>query len=85
MLGIDAQIVRQLLKLGTGDLAEIPKLSKEYGVPYPTEIKMWYDVSSGEFNADYKYEEVCSARTGVSSGMIFMEWYEEEKNKVGRK
>lgn len=40
---------------------------------------MHYDVSTGRYNVDYKYESVCSAKTGVSAGEVFMKWFIENK------
>ncbi len=40
----------------------------------PTEMKICYDVTTGKYKADYKYEEVCSAKTGKGSGEVFTEW-----------
>lgn len=82
-LGINFKICVKLLDLGISDLREIKKASEEYGIPYPREIKMWYDVRSGKFNADYRYEEVCSAKTGVAAEDVFMTWMKDEKENVG--
>ena len=46
--------------------------------PVPTEIKMYYDVNTGKFNADYKYEPVCVDK---SAGEVFDEWMAEFTNK----
>ena len=78
-LGLSNSIINQLLKLGTGDLERIKSVCKSFNKPMPTEIKMYYDVNTGKFNADYKYNEVCSARTGVSAGEIFMNWISQVK------
>lgn len=79
---MDLGVAGKLLKLGTDELGKIVALSEEYSVPHPTEIKMWYDVRSGKFDVNYKYEEICSAKTGVGSYTVFMEWLEEEKVKA---
>ena len=34
-------------------------------------------VKSGKFDAEYKYEEICSAKTGKSAGEVFIEWVSE--------
>jgi len=67
----------QLMKLGIEDLEKIEHLCREYDTPIPTEFKMVYDVTTGKYNADYKYTEVCTAKTGVDSSVIFMNWYNE--------
>lgn len=46
-------------------------------MPSPTEVKLYYDAETGKFDAKYKYEEVCSAKTGKSAGEVFFEWYTE--------
>ena len=46
-------------------------------MPIPTEIKLYYDVDSKKFDAKYKYEEVCSAKTGKDAAEIFSEWISE--------
>jgi hypothetical protein len=79
-LGLSNSIINQLLKLGTGDLEKIKSVCKLFNNPVPTEIKMYYDVNTGKYNADYKYNEVCSARTGVSAGEIFMNWITDIKS-----
>lgn len=42
-------------------------------MPIPTEMKLYYDVTTGKFHADYKYEKVCSANTGKDSADVFWE------------
>ncbi len=79
-LGLDNSLIHQFLKLGTGDLEKIRSVCKSYNKPVPTEIKMHYDVNTGKYSADYRYNEVCSARTGVSAGEIFMNWISEIKS-----
>jgi len=80
-LGINNDLVMQFLKIGTADLEKIKKLCEKHAMPIPTEMKMYYDVKSGKYNADYKYEEVCSAQTGVSAGEVFMNWIDAVKRK----
>lgn len=76
-LGLNNSLINQFLKLGTGDLEKIRSVCKNFNKPIPTEIKMYYDVNTGKYNADYKYNEVCSAITGMSAGEIFMNWISE--------
>ena len=70
----------EFLKVGTADLNKIIRLCEENEMKIPTEIKMYYDVKVGKYSADYKYEEICSEKTGISSGEVFMDWYTEIKN-----
>lgn len=79
-LGLSNSLINQFLKLGTEDLEKIKSVCKNSHKPVPTEIKMYYDVKTGKYNADYKYNEVCSARTGVSAGEIFINWISEMKS-----
>ena len=80
-LGIEGNFIKQFLRLGTEDLENIKAVCKKYRKPIPTEIKMYYDVNSGKYNANYKYNEVCSLRTGISAGEVFMNWISEIKQK----
>ncbi len=79
-LGLSNSLIKQFLKLGTGDLEKIKSVCRSFNKPVPTEIKMYYDANAGKYNADYKYNEVCSARTGVSAGEIFTNWIYEIKS-----
>lgn len=79
-LDVNKDMMMQFLKLGTSDLSKIRELGKTYNRPIPTEMKMYYDVKTGKYNADYKYEEICSAKTGLDVGTIFMDWYNQIRN-----
>ena len=81
-LGINNVLMMQFLKLGTGDLDKMKLVCNEYNMRVPTELKMYYDVNSGKYNADYKYEEVCSGKTGISAGEVFMNWINEKKQEL---
>lgn len=78
-LNIDRRTVMVFLRTGTTDLAKIIKIYEQNETQTPTEIKMYYDVKSGKYKADYKYDEVYSDKTGMSSEEIFMKWYNEIK------
>lgn len=78
-LNIDRGTVMEFLKIGTTDLEKIKVICEQNEIQTPTEIKMYYDVKTGKYNADYKYDEVCSDKTGMSSGEVFMKWYNEIK------
>ena len=45
-----------------------------------TEIKMIYDVKTKKFNVAYQYKEICSAKTNISAGEVFMNWVTAKKN-----
>lgn len=83
-LGINNNLMMQFLKLGTGDLGKIKELCKEYDMLVPTELKMYYDVKTGKYNADYQYTEVCSSKTGISAGEVFMNWINQKKQELGK-
>ena len=80
-LNIDERRILEFLKIGTRDLINIKKLCEENAVQTLTEIKMYYDAKLGKYDAAYRYDEVCSDKTGMSSGDIFMKWYNEIKEK----
>lgn len=42
-------------------------------------MKLYYDVESGKYDAEYQYEEVCSAKTAKNAGEVFIEWSSEIK------
>lgn len=82
-LGVAADLAFQFLKLGTQDLEELDNICAKYNMARPTEIKMCYDVETGEFEAQCKYEEVCTPNTGVAGAQVFMEWLSEIKGEKG--
>lgn len=78
-LELNKALMMQFLKLGTGDLEKIKSICISNNMPIPTEIKMYYDVKTGKYNAQYKYEEICSEKTGKSAGEVFLNWIKEIK------
>lgn len=50
---------------------------KRFERPMPTEIKMIYEKKTGKFSVKYKYDEVCSAKTGIGAGEVFDNWITE--------
>lgn len=81
-LDVDRKVAMEFLKIGTRDLEKIRDLCKENDTQTPTEIKMIYSLKDSKYSADYKYEEICSEKTGISAGEVFMKWYEEIKNTI---
>lgn len=71
-LNIDRETTIKFLKIGTTDLQKIRQICEQNEIQIPTEIKMYYDVKTGKYSADYKYDEVCSYKMGISSGEVFM-------------
>ena len=45
-------------------------------MPIPTEMKMYYNVDTGKYDAQYKYEEICSSDTKVEQKMYFWHGYQ---------
>lgn len=84
-LGVNGKICMKFLKLGTEDLNKIVELCKKNNQPVPTEFKMIYDVNSGNYDADYKYNEICSEKTGICSGDVFDSWLKEKKEEIKEK
>lgn len=78
-LGIKNELIMQFLKLGTTDLEKVENVCINYNMPIPTEMKIYYNVETGKYDAQYKYEEVCSAKTGKNAGEVFSEWISEIK------
>lgn len=78
-LDIPGELIDQFLKIGTGDVMKLRAIGAKYNRPVPTELKLYYDVRTGKFRSEYKYEEICSARTGKVAGEVFMEWLAEMK------
>lgn len=75
-LDIPDDLAFEFLGYGIEDLESLQKICEKYNKPVPVEMKLYYDVTTGKFNADYKYEEVCLDK---SAGEVFMEWLEEIK------
>ncbi len=76
-LGVPNKLAFQFLKIGTEDLEKVDAICVKHNMPIPTEMKLYYDVAAGKYDAKYKYEEVCSAKTGKNAGEVFLEWVSE--------
>ncbi|MED4693830.1 immunity protein YezG family protein [Peribacillus frigoritolerans] len=59
---------------------KIKVLCKEYERDMPTEMKLIYDVKSGNFKAEYKYDLVYTNDNIKTAHHIANEWFEELKN-----
>ena len=53
--------------------------------PVPTELKIIYDCKSGKIDTEYKYESICSAKTGIDSSEIFMKWLDEVRQSTWKR
>lgn len=80
--GYGFSYVANFLKIGTTDIGRIIELCKNYETKVPTEMKMVYNVCTGKYNADYKYDAVCPANSEKSAEDVFYEWIELEKRKI---
>ena len=78
-LDISEDLMDQCLLLGIDDLMKIRELCERHNRERPTEIRMHYNVKNGEFDADYEYEEVCSAKTGLTAHQVFYDWFDKVK------
>lgn len=73
----NTEAIWEFLDLGESDLEKIKKICNKYKQIPPTELKMVYDCVSGKYDSKYKYEPICSGKTGIDSSDVFMEWYTE--------
>lgn len=76
-LGVERTMIRRFLNVGTLDLDNIRDVCIKHNKPTPNEIRMYYDVRSGKYHAEYKYVEVCTKKTGKCAGDAFDEWRSE--------
>ena len=77
-MGITPDLAMQFLEVGTEDLDKIRELCIENEMSVPTEMKMYYDVKSNQYHADYRYEN-----NGEDAGEGFQKWIEEFRAKRG--
>lgn len=78
-IGVPKELIIRFLDICLDDLENLDAIGKKYNRPVPTELKLYYDVREGKFNAEYKYEEICSARTGKAAEDVFRDWVSEVK------
>lgn len=81
-MNVPRELAFRFLEIGTEDLLKLDSIGEKYNRPVPTELKLYYDVREGKFNAEYKYEEICSAKTGIISDEVFMNWISEMKDQL---
>ena len=62
------------------DIEKIQVLCKEHNRDMPTVMKLIYDVKSGNFKAEYKYDLVYTHDEIKTATHIFNEWFEEISN-----
>lgn len=78
----ETSIARQnaTLKIIKEDLQKINELCQKFNRSMPTEMKLIYDVHTGKFNADYRYDWVYSNIPGKSADDVEKEWFDELKS-----
>ncbi|TDB49640.1 immunity protein YezG family protein [Bacillus sp. CBEL-1] len=69
-----------VLRIICEDIEKIEALCKEYERDMPTEMKLIYDVKSGNFKAEYKYDLVYTNDDVKTASHIADEWFEEVKS-----
>lgn len=81
-LGVPNGLIKQFLRLGTNDVDTLDTLGEKHNRRIPTEMKLFYDVKSGRFDARYKYESICSTITGIRPDDVYKNWINEMKTGV---
>lgn len=81
-LGIEDDIQWDVLKTGTAELERVREVCAKYKQKTPTEMKMYYDVNTGAYTANYQYQEISSYKTGILAENVFWDWYEEVKKEI---
>ncbi|MBL5804593.1 MULTISPECIES: immunity protein YezG family protein [Heyndrickxia] len=62
------------------DIEKIKELCLDYEKDMPTEMKLIYDVKSGKFKAEYKYDLVYTNHETKTARQIADEWFDEIQN-----
>ncbi|UNL83221.1 immunity protein YezG family protein [Priestia koreensis] len=77
----DTSSTRNLMVLNilNEDIEKVSVLCKEHQREMPTEMKLIYDVKSGKFKAEYKYDFMYIHDDIKTSDDIYDEWFEEVK------
>ncbi|MEH7521602.1 immunity protein YezG family protein [Priestia megaterium] len=72
-----------VLRILCEDIEKVEALCEEYERDMPTEMKLIYDVKSGNFKAEYKYDLVYTNDDIKTADHIADEWFEKvKKNKL---
>ena len=77
---VSPQRMLMVLRIINEDIEKAAKLCKEYERDMPTEMKLIYDVKTGNFKAEYKYDLVYTHDDIKTADDIADEWFEEIKN-----
>ncbi|UNL83235.1 immunity protein YezG family protein [Priestia koreensis] len=70
-----------VLRILCEDIEKIKALCTEYRKEMPTEMKLIYDVKSGRFTAEYKYDLLYTNDDVKTATHMYNEWFEEVKKK----
>ena len=71
--------VDQFFDIGISDLKKILEVCERYNREIPAEMKMYYDVKTGRFNAEYRYEKDIPQSEDYYADKTFDEWEKELK------
>ncbi|MFJ4156869.1 hypothetical protein ACIPZF_18990 [Pseudomonas sp. NPDC089752] len=67
-----------MLDIGLDNIDAIEERCLEFGVETPTEMRLHYDVRSGKFRAELRYDHVFSDAPDLLPGNIFDAWFSNE-------
>ncbi|WP_426940603.1 DUF600 domain-containing protein (plasmid) [Bacillus mycoides] len=69
-----------VLNIINEDIEKVEAVCKEYEREMPTEMKLIYNVQSGNFKAEYNYDLLYTNDDVKTASHIADEWFEEVKN-----
>lgn len=75
---------RMFVDIGLSDFIEFCEIFSSYDKPVPTQLKLTYDLVGRKAGAEYSYDLFYSNSDTLTSDDIFLQWYEEVKEKVER-
>ena len=70
----------EFMQVGRDDVTRLERVCQEFEAPTPNEIKMHYDVKTGEYDAAIAYEDY-SVKNKTTPMEVFMTWLKEERQK----
>lgn len=70
-----------VLRIINEDIEKVKELCMDYKREMPTEMKLIYEVKSGNFKAEYQYDLIYTHDDIKTADHIADEWFEEVKNK----
>jgi hypothetical protein len=82
----DVSVGYQLEFLGEAlsDVRKLRRVCEHFGRPVPTESKLFYDVLTGRFEADYNYDPIVDSYPdpGFTAEQAFQEWVKDKTDKA---